>query len=146
MDDDWRERFLREAFESALRHSRPRLTLAVAVRGLAWVLAMVLLASLLGLLIVRLAFLAMGWPWKHTVVCWVVCCAVGLIGGFGSVSKGWVFQGGLERISLGSCFVGEVALSIAVGVVDGWVYGLVLFGLAWLVMARIGVWICRAIP
>jgi len=74
----------------------------------------------------------------------IVMSVLGLIGGFGSVSRGRLFQRASGTVVLGSIFIIEVGLSVycafRLGVLSG--IGLFLFG--WLVMGHIGSFLFRA--
>jgi len=75
----------------------------------------------------------------------IVMCILGLIGGFGSVSRGMLFQRTSGAIILGSIFFLEVGLSVYCAFKLGIFYGIGLFLFGWIVMGHIGSFLFRLV-
>jgi hypothetical protein len=74
----------------------------------------------------------------------VMACVVGLLGGFGSVSRGAMFQRTSGTVILGFCFFAEIALSVLAGLSMGWLWGVATFFLSWLICGHLGAAVFRA--
>lgn len=76
----------------------------------------------------------------------IVACLLGVFGGFGSVSRGRIFQRTTGHVVLGTCFIVEIGLSVAAGMSLGLWLGICTFLLAWIVCGHIGAFIYRLTP
>lgn len=75
----------------------------------------------------------------------ILISIIGLIGGFGSISEGRLFQKLSGHIILSVIFFAEIGLSVAFALKAGIWKGVGLFLLGWFVMGHIGGYLFRIV-